>query len=676
MAFSLSPGSGPLSRQINVSNQGGGALAFTASAATSSGGAWLTISPASGIAIPTAPASIAVTANPANLSPGTYTGAAVVSLGGGNNVTIPVTATVTAGRQSILISQTGLTFTAVAGGGVVPGQTFGVLNLGQGQMSWTARATTISGGASWLQITPGSGSTDAASLSVPLVEVDVNQAGLAPGNYYGQVQISAGAADNTPQVVTVALNVLPPGSDPGPLIRPTGLIFTTAAGVNPGSQNVLVSNLSAGASSFISGRLSDPPGSLFQHQPTQASVAPNAPVTITVQPTLSGADPQVYRGTLTLQFSSGLAQTVSLLFVVAGGGAGPSSRSARVAGCLPSRLVPLFTSLSYGFSAPAAWPTPVELRVVDDCGAPVVDGVVVATFSTGDPSLSLTSLKDGRWTGTWLPISQSQPQVIVTAQASIPGSGLRGTAQVTGGLGAGANPPVIPSGGVVNAASLAPQAPLAPGTLITVLGSSLADTQNASEYPLPTQLGGASALMAGRALPLLNAAPGSVTAQIPYDLPVNTRYQLVLQHGAAIAASPQEITIAAAQPAIFTSDQSGAGQGLIYKIVAGSDPALADSSNLLQPGDHILIRCTGLGAVTPSLAEGVAAPNSPPATVNPVTLTIGGVNAPVDFAGLITGLAGVYQVQATIPDGVPSGPVPFILTAAGQNSNPVSAFIQ
>ena len=182
--------------------------------------------------------------------------------------------------------------------------------------------------------------------------------------------------------------------------------------------------------------------------------------------------------------------------------------------------------------------------------------------------------------------------------------------------------------------------------------------------------------MAGRALPLLNAAPGSVTAQIPYDLPVNTRYQLVLQHGAAIAASPQEITIAVAQPAIFTSDRSGAGQGLIYKIVPGSDPALADSSNPLQPGDHVLIRCTGLGAVTPSLAEGVAAPSSPPATVNPVTLTIGGVNTPVDFAGLITELAGIYQVQATVPDGVPSGPVAFLLTAAGQNSNPVSAFIQ
>jgi uncharacterized protein (TIGR03437 family) len=152
---------------------------------------------------------------------------------------------------------------------------------------------------------------------------------------------------------------------------------------------------------------------------------------------------------------------------------------------------------------------------------------------------------------------------------------------------------------------------------------------------------------------------------------------LLLQHGAAIATSPEEITIALAQPAIFSSDQSGAGQGVIYKVTAGADPVLADSSNPLQPGDQIIIRCTGLGAVTPSLSEGVAAPASPPATVNPVTLTIAGVNAEVDFAGLISGLAGVYQVQAVVPAGVPSGgPAPFVLTVAGQSSNPVTAMIQ
>src|SRR5262249_37374254 len=143
IAFSLSPGGGPVTRQINVSNQGGGALPFTASAATTSGGTWLSISPSSGAATPTAPAPVTVTSDPSNLGPGAYPGAVVVGFPGGATVRVQVTATVTAGRQTILLSQTGLTFTAVASGGVVPPQTFGVLNLGQGQMNFSARATTL-----------------------------------------------------------------------------------------------------------------------------------------------------------------------------------------------------------------------------------------------------------------------------------------------------------------------------------------------------------------------------------------------------------------------------------------------------------------------------------------------------------------------------------------------------
>jgi uncharacterized protein (TIGR03437 family) len=38
--------------------------------------------------------------------------------------------------------------------------------------------------------------------------------------------------------------------------------------------------------------------------------------------------------------------------------------------------------------------------------------------------------------------------------------------------------------------------------------------------------------------------------------------------------------------------------------------------------------------------------------IDPVTVTIGGVNAPVFFAGLIPGFTGLYQVNATVPTGI------------------------
>ena len=51
----------------------------------------------------------------------------------------------------------------------------------------------------------------------------------------------------------------------------------------------------------------------------------------------------------------------------------------------------------------------IEVRVIDDCGAPLKTGAVGVSFSSGDPALSLIPLGDGRWTGTWQPRS-GKPQ--------------------------------------------------------------------------------------------------------------------------------------------------------------------------------------------------------------------------------------------------------------------------
>src|SRR5207244_2196715 len=97
--------------------------------------------------------------------------------------------TVTTNPLILLLSQTGLTFTAVQNGGTIPTQTFGVLNLGSGVLSWTVETSTLAGG-SWLLATPNSGSSDAAASSgAPLVTVSVNTVGMQPGVYYGLVTV-------------------------------------------------------------------------------------------------------------------------------------------------------------------------------------------------------------------------------------------------------------------------------------------------------------------------------------------------------------------------------------------------------------------------------------------------------------------------------------------------------
>src|SRR5262249_10593949 len=158
-------------------------------------------------------------------------------------VGIDVFFTVSATSRTMLLSQSGLTFTAVVQGGAVPAQNFGILNTAEGVMDWSAAASTLAGGP-WLSVSPNGGSGAAASLDVPLADVNINAAGLAPGEYHGLITVTSSTAANSPQLVSVLLRVLPPGSDPGPVVRPTGLIFTAAAGSGAaGTQEVLVSNL-------------------------------------------------------------------------------------------------------------------------------------------------------------------------------------------------------------------------------------------------------------------------------------------------------------------------------------------------------------------------------------------------------------------------------------------------
>src|SRR5262249_13326903 len=151
---------------------------------------------------------------------------------------------------------------------------------------------------------------------------------------------------------------------------------------------------------------------------------------------------------------------------------------------------------------------------------------VQAQFSNGDRQLTLVSLKDGNWTGTWLPRRPSSERVSITVTAEVPGTDIRGIAQAGGTVRAGSSGPVVAPGGI--------PAVLAPGGIVTIYGSGLADAgSNPQVLPLPTRLGGSSVLLAGRALPLYFANDAQINAQVPYDIPINTRHQLTVTHGSS-----------------------------------------------------------------------------------------------------------------------------------------------
>ncbi|MCH7978231.1 MAG: hypothetical protein IH935_04545 [Acidobacteria bacterium] len=672
---------GPASpKQLTISNEGGGSLNFQITWSTFSGGSWLTVTPASGTATLSAPSSVAVTADPSGLAAGTYLGQITISRSpAGESIDVPVTMTVSTIQQLMRLSQRGLTFTGIAGGGALPPRPLRVVNIGQGTMDWSVTPSTNSGG-NWLTVSPPNGSTAAGAGNVPLVTVSVNPAGLAAGHYYGQVSVSSPTAVNSPQIASIVLNVLPAGSDPGQLVQPTGLIFTGVVGGDPpDTQTITLSNLTATPKTFALGQFTPDGSNWFTAVPATGTVGASPPVTITIQPSVAGLTAGIRPGLLTIAFGDGTVQTVEMLLVLADGG-GTAQRMppvARLAGCNPATLHPVFTLLGNQFNVSAAWPVPIEINVVDDCGDPLTTGAVLLTFSNGDPPLPLVSLEDGRWSGTWQARNAGVAEVTITATAAIPGTQLQGTAQIVGGLEANPTIPQVGEGAVVSAASFAPQVPVSPGNLISIFGVEMSEgTGSAGALPLPTQIGDTKVVLGGQTLPLLFASAGQINAQVPYGIVTNTEHQLVVQRGNSFTV-PEPVTVAAAQPAIFTLDQSGTGQGLVFAATEAG-LVLAEPATPAKAGDVVVIWCAGLGEVDQPVMAGEGAPSSPPAiTADPVTVTIGGINAPVQFAGLAPGFTGLYQVNAVVPEGVQSGDdVAVVLTVAGQSSPPVTVALQ
>ena len=208
----------------------GGILNFTAAANSGTAGTnWLSVTPTSG----TTPASLSITANGANLAPGTYSGNVVVTSPNAANSpsTIAVTLTVTSGTITATPAPSaGLTFTQPLGGGAPASQTITLAGT-PGAINFTATGVTTTGGA-WLTVNPATGTTPGT------VTVSANAGSLPVGTYTGTVTIAAPGAAGSPFTYAVTLNVVTPISiTASPATLSFGYTLNTAA---PAAQTVQI----------------------------------------------------------------------------------------------------------------------------------------------------------------------------------------------------------------------------------------------------------------------------------------------------------------------------------------------------------------------------------------------------------------------------------------------------
>jgi len=599
--------------------------------------------------------------NPQGLPPGVHSGQVTISIAPSPDLIVPVRLVIPPAGPSLSLSQTGLTFQAVQFAGAPPTQTISVLNQGTGSAAFMATASTLQG--SWLTVTPASGS--ATSAAPAQVTLQANQAGLSPGVYFGRVDFSGAGVVNGTQSVEVVLTVATAG--PGPVFSSTGLIFVASAGANAPAQTVSITNPSGKTLTATSSVAFAKASGWFTATASAPTLTSAQALTETVSVNAAGLAPGVYPGVLNIHFAETNADVpVEVLLVV------------KAASCTPTELLPVLTNLEGGFQRMAGLPVPLIATVVDDCGTPVTAGSVLAYFPSGDVPVSLAASPQGLWTGTWFPHAAATGGATSVGLVATSLAGLAGSSGVRGAVTANPTVPLVSAGGVANAASITAGS-LAPGGIVSIFGANLAaGVMAAPSAPYPTSLLGTSVLLGGIPMPLQVVTKGQINAVVPYNLPAGATQQLVVQQNGT-SSMPETLVVANADPAIFTQDQSGKGAGVIVVAKANGTQFVNTPAMPASAGDALVIYCTGLGAVTPAITAGSAGPSSPPlaTTANPVTVTVGGQQASVFFAGLAPGFVGLYQVNVIVPSGItPGSSVPVVLTTGGASSIPVTAAIQ
>ncbi len=233
-------------------------------------------------------------------------------------------------------------------------------------------------------------------------------------------------------------------------------------------------------------------------------------------------------------------------------------------------------------------------------------------------------------------------------------------------------PPAIGLNTVVSTSSFLPGL-VAPGDQISVFGVNLGPTTGVRSDPtstLPTTVSGTTVTFDGVAAPIYYVSDQVVSVQAPTSLNTGalTRIQVANSSGSSLSIP---LIASMANPGVFTYEAGGGGQakGINQDGSPNGDGSIFGSDKPAPTGSVISVYATGLGAVTPAVAAGTAAPSSPLSpTVSPVTAYVAGRAATVTFAGLAPGMTGVYQVNIMVPPTAPSGTDRLVLYVNGIGS--------
>jgi uncharacterized protein (TIGR03437 family) len=229
-----------------------------------------------------------------------------------------------------------------------------------------------------------------------------------------------------------------------------------------------------------------------------------------------------------------------------------------------------------------------------------------------------------------------------------------------------AQTPSFTAATVVNAGGLT-AGPIAPRELVEVDGTGLgpaARTSCGAAFPLPASCGGTSALVNGKAAPMVSASATQITFEAPVDLSGSSAtLQVTTQsNGQTLQSAVVTVPVAAIAPGVFTVTQDNLTTGEFVRTTGGS---VILASNPALPGDVLTVYGTGFGQTNPVGTSGSIAPAGAQ-FLAPVAITVAGLAANIIAAGPSSSGPALDQVNFTVPLAITAGNLPVVVTVGGK----------
>jgi uncharacterized protein (TIGR03437 family) len=496
-------------------------------------------------------------------------------------------------------------------------------------------------------VTPTSGTTP-GSLSI-----SVSGTGLTPGTYVGTVVVTAPNAAGSPQTiqVTLGVNTGTISASPAPS---AGLTFTQGAGGSGPAQTITVSSTPVSVS-FTATATTVSGGSWLLVTPSSGTTTGTVKVSVNATSLAVGT----YTGAVTI--------------TAAGASGSPITYAVTLNVVTPITITATPAALSFAALLNATAPAAQSVQVGAN-GASGVGTLAIFPFTT---AVTTTS------GGTWLSVTPTSGNDPGTISVSVNPVGLAagaytGTVTITSTNQNGATPATVTVSLVVSAAPTPVIAAVenvasgfigsvSPGEEVAIYGSNFGPSTVVSAAPTggayPTILSNTEVLFDGTPAPVIAVTNGQINVMVPYG--VSGRASTAVQvNYLGVNSAAINYNVAAAVPGIYTLNQAGSGQGAIEN----QDFSINGSNNPAARGSVVSIYMTGEGITSPASVTGQLAVslNKP---VLPVTATINGVSAPVQYAGSAPGeVYGVMQVNVLLPTTLPTGTLPIVITVGTTNT--------